>query len=114
MAPKGKKKKLPDVGITFPNDGKAATPGSRSTTPAGVRVFAKALEAAERSGRGLPGALAAKCTGDAKKWRFKYAKHVVELVKAMANSPSAAVAAAEAGLAEALGSFGFVNPSGGE
>ena len=114
MAPKTKKKKLPDVGITFPHDGKAATPGSRSTTPAGVAIFSKAIEAAEKSGRGLPGALAAKCTGDARKWRFKYVEHVVELVKAMANDPTAAVAAAEAGVAEALGSFGFVSPSGGE
>ena len=55
---KGGKKKLNDVGLLFPDDGKASTPGDRSTTPAGCAAVAAALRASRHP--------------DAKTWAEKY------------------------------------------
>lgn len=76
-----------------------ATSGERSTTVTNQKVFAAATEPVDTK--------AAAAILASRKWRFDYARHVANHVKASLASPDAAVQAATAGLHELHTSFEF-------
>ena len=75
--------------VSFPVDSK----GGRSTSKAGQAAIAAALRGC---GTAKGEEYAAKCEKE-KNWRFGYNKHFMNLVKASADSPAAALGASQAG-----------------
>lgn len=105
------KKKLADTGILFPHDGKAATPGFRSTTPAAVEALSVAIGASDH-----PKAKewAAACAKAGRKWRFGYSKHIVNVVKSCVWSAEDAEAVSQAGIDWVHENFTFLDKEDGK
>lgn len=94
--------KKPEVGIVFPRD----ESGERSTTNAGKMILAAALRAAGTS-EAIEASKA--CEGE-RKWRFKYVKHYMAMVRVSASSPESALKVAEAGAEFMHTKFQFIDP----
>ena len=90
----------PPRGLVWPVDRR----GERSSTDTNKAILAAAVGAANPEKE----AAILAC----KKWRFQYQKHLRALVEEQCQSPKAALAIAEAGLAKAYELFEFVAPDG--
>jgi len=98
-----KKPEVPPNGLEFPVDSE----GKRSSSNPGKFAIAAAIRAA-----GAPESekFALSCENE-KKWRFKYTRHFMNLVKVSAHSPEAAIKASKAGINYMHSNFDFVDPS---
>jgi hypothetical protein len=85
-------------GVVFPS---APGGNNRPTTQINCATFTAALAANDK-------AASVSASGDEKKWRRAYARHVVRHVELAAASPEAAVASAQAGLDHIYSALRFI------
>lgn len=106
MSKKGAAEKKPEVGICFPTD----AAGGRSTQSAGKNIFAAAIRGVKNNPKAEE--YAAACERE-KNWRFKYNKHLMNMVKLSAQTPENALAVARAGIEYMHNNFEFIEPGTG-
>lgn len=90
---------LPQKGTLFPLN----PDGTRSSTPFGKAIIAKALAAAGD-------ARAAEACAQEKSWRFKYHKYFMSLVRSSCKDPTSSLASAQAGIDFFYHKFEFADP----
>jgi len=102
--PKEAVEKKPEKGVCFPVD----PTGGRSTTIAGKNILAAAMRGAKHEKAEEYAVLCEK----EKNWRFKYNKHLMNMVKLSAYSPENALAVAQAGSEYMHQNFEFIDSKG--